>query len=135
MRALLLIFFLFLFGCRSDEKVPKGILNQDEMRNVMWDLMRADAYVSDIIMRDSTRKQKDESVILYEKIFAIHSITQEKFKKSLAFYEAHPDLMKPISDSLRTNEKKAQEYQNYNKSTTMDSTIKKVKLGMKPVKQ
>lgn len=135
MRGFLLTFFLFLLGCKNAEKVPNGILNQNEMRNVMWDLMRADAYVSDFIKRDSTRNQKNESAILYEKIFAIHSITQEKFKKSLSFYEAHPDLMKPISDSLRTNERNAQEYQNYHNPSSADSTLKKVKPDKKPVKQ
>ena len=107
MRVFLLIFFVFLFfGCKNDEKIPKGILKQDQMRKVMWDLMRADAYVADFIRKDSTRNQKNESIILYEKVFVIHSTSREIFKKSLAFYESHPELMKPISDSLRNYEKK-----------------------------
>ena len=56
----------------------------------MWDLMRADAYVSDFIMKDSTRDRKTESAILYEKVFAIHSINQEALKKALPSMRAGP---------------------------------------------
>ena len=113
------------------------------MRKLMWDLMRADAYVTHFIMKDSTRNQKAESAALYEQIFTIHSTTQEIFKKSLAFYLSRPDLMKTISDSLRSDEKKAQEYQNYIKPLKTDTTIRKKadtafrkrKLNKKPIKQ
>jgi hypothetical protein len=96
----------------------------------MWDLMRADAYVTDYVMKDSTRNQKAESAILYEKIFAIHSTTQEAFKKSLAFYERRPDLLKAVTDSLRSDEKKVQQYQEEKKSQ-LDTTFRKMKLNKK----
>jgi len=136
MRAFYLIFFLvFIVGCKNDDEIPQGIISQNEMHKLMWDLMRADAYVTDFIMKDSSRNQKNESAVLYEKIFTIHSTTQETFKKSLAFYQTRPDLMKPISDSLRSEEKKVQEYQNYIKPVKADTTIRKMKLNKKPVKQ
>ena len=136
MRISYLIFFLFLIpGCKNDDKVPKGIISQNEMRKLMWDLMRADAYVSDFIMKDSSRNQKTESAALYEQIFRIHSTNQETFKKSLAFYESRPDLMKPIGDSLRSDEKKTQEYQNYIKPLKSDTTLKKMKLNKKRMKE
>jgi hypothetical protein len=94
----------------------------------MWDLMRADAYVSDFIMKDSTRDKKAESAILYEKVFAIHSTTQDAFKKSMTFYESRPDLLKVITDSLRSDEKKVQNYQDYSKKLLKtDTTLKKIK--------
>ena len=77
---LFIILFIFTFGCIQDKKIPKDVLSQNEMRKVMWDLMRADAYVSDFIMKDSTRNQKAESTILYEKVFSIHATTEETFK-------------------------------------------------------
>ena len=80
------------------------------MRELMWDLMRADAYISEFVMKDSSRNQKAESAMLYEQIFTIHSTTAEIFKRSLAFYQNRPDLLKAITDSLRSDEKKAQEY-------------------------
>src|SRR6188508_1756216 len=122
-------FFLFIsliilaFGCIQDKKIPKDVLPQNEMRKIMWDLMRADAYVSTFIMKDSTKNQKTESAILYEKIFDIHSTTQETFKKSLAFYQNRPDLFKVISDSLRVDEKNSQQYPEA-KKPQLDTTLR-----------
>ena len=129
-------FFLFIsliiltFGCIQDKKIPKDVLPQNEMRKIMWDLMRADAYVSTFIMKDSTKNQMAESAILYEKIFDIHSTSRETFKKSLAFYESRPDLFKAISDSLRIDERKGSEYQEVKKSE-IDTTYRKMKLNKK----
>jgi len=133
-------FFLFIilsiitFGCIQDKKIPKNILSQNEMRKIMWDLLRADAYVANFIMRDSTKNQKDESAVLYEKIFDIHSTTREIFKKSLEFYESRPDLFKAISDSLRSDERKAQEPQEL-KKPELDTTLKKMRLNKKVVEK
>src|SRR4030095_8640036 len=127
---LFIILIILTFGCIQDKKIPKDVLPQNEMRKIMWDLMRADAYVANFIMKDSTRNQKEESVILYEKIFDIHSTTSETFKKSLAFYESRPDLFKAISDSLRSDERKAQEYQDV-KKPELDTTLRRMKLNKK----
>ena len=104
------------------------------MRKIMWDLMRADAYVSDFIMKDSTRDKKAESAVLYEKIFAIHSTTQEAFKKSMAFYQTRPDLLKVITDSLRSDEKRVETYQDYKRPQKLDTAIKKAKLNQRLIK-
>jgi len=131
MRFSLFISLIILnFGCIQDKKIPKDVLPQNEMRKIMWDMIRADAYVSAFIMKDSTRDQKTESAILYEKIFDIYSTTRETFKKSLAFYESRPDLFKAISDSLRIDERKGLEYQEVKKPET-DSTYRKMKLNKK----
>src|ERR1044071_7060325 len=137
MRYLVFISFLVsVFGCVRDDKVPKNIIPQNEMRKIMWDLMRADAYVSDFIMKDSTKNKNTESGILYEKVFAIHSTTQEAFKKSMSFYESRPDLLKVISDSLKSDEKRAQE-SNYleKRLPTNDTTFQKKKQLVKPLKK
>jgi hypothetical protein len=122
------------FSCVRNNKIPKEILPQNEMRKVMWDMMRADAYVTDFVMKDSTRDQKKESAILYEKVFRIHSTTQEAFKKSLSFYQSRPDLFKVISDSLRSDEKKVQESLNYIKKPQVDTTYRKMNLNKKIIK-
>lgn len=130
--SLFIILSVFVAGCISDKKIPKGILSQNEMRKIMWDLMRADAYVADFIMKDSTRDHdpKAESTILYDQVFNMHSTTRETFIKSRDFYESRPDLLKVITDSLRSDEKKVQQYQNY-KKPQQDSGVKKIKLNKK----
>lgn len=131
------IFLFFILsvsvaGCNRQKTIPKGIISPNEMRKIIWDLMRADAYVADFIMKDSTRKQnqKAESAILYEQIFNMHSTTREAFIKSRDFYESRPDLLKVITDSLRSDEKKVQQYQNYNKPQ-IDTSFRKMKLNKK----
>src|SRR6188474_2211864 len=100
---LFFILAIFFSACVRNNKIPKGIISQNEMRKLMWDLMRADAYISDFVMKDSTRNQKAESAKLYEQVFTIHSTTEDVFKKSLAFYQSRPDLLKVITDSLRSD--------------------------------
>ena len=134
-------FFLFIiliilsFGCIRNNKVPKDVIPQNQMRKIMWDLMRADAYVTDFIMKDSIRDKKVESAKLYEKIFEIHATTQETFKKSLAFYQSRPDLFKVVSDSLRVDEKKSQQYPEEKKPQIIDTTLKKMKLNKKLIEK
>jgi hypothetical protein len=133
-------FFLFIiliitdFACIRDNKIPKDVIPQDQMRKIMWDLMRADAYVTDFIMKDSTRDKKTESVKLYEKIFDIHSTSRETFKKSLAFYQGRPDLFKVISDSLRVDEKRSQQYPE-EKKPQIDTTLRKMRLNKKLIEK
>jgi hypothetical protein len=122
-----------MFGCVRNDRIPKNIISQNDMRKIMWDLMRADAYVNDFVIRDSTRDKKAESAVFYEKIFAIHSTTEEAFKRSMAFYETRPDLLKVITDSLRSDEKRVETYQDFKKPQPLDSTIKKAKLIKKPI--
>ena len=101
MRFFTVIFVLaaLVVSCSKKEK-KQAILSENNMREVMWDMIRADQYVSDFIMKDSTRNKKNESIKLYDEIFQIHKITREQFKKSLDYYGSRPDLFKPIIDSL-----------------------------------
>jgi hypothetical protein len=133
-------FFLFIiliisnFACIRDNKVPKDVIPQNQMRKIMWDLMRADAFVTDFVMKDSTRNRKTESAKLYEKIFGIHTTSRETFEKSLAFYQSRPDLFKVISDSLRVDEKKSQQYPE-EKKPKIDTAFRKMKLNKKLIEK
>ena len=133
MRFFFLIFFFFFAGCVQKNKIPRGILPQDEMRHIIWDLMRADKFTETYIIKDTTRNKKTESIKLYEQIFRIYNTNLEKFQKSLTFYEGRPDLLKVIIDSLRSNEKYVMEDQyKETKSKPIDSLIKKSKLKVRP---
>jgi len=130
---LLIILIISNFGCIRDNKVPKDVIPQNQIRKIMWDLMRADAYVTDFIMKDSTCDKKVESIKLYEKIFSIHSTTRETFKKSLAFYQSRPDLLKVINDSLRIDEKKSQNPDE--KKPQIDTPLRKMRLNKKLIEK
>ena len=131
---LFFILAIFFSACVAKDKVPEGIIPQNEMRKLMWDMMRADAFVSDFVMKDTARNQKTESAILYEKIFSIHSTTEEVFKKSLTFYQSRPDLLKVITDSLKADQRKAQEYQAPENAIQTDTTSPKIKFNKRLIK-
>src|SRR5687768_11449882 len=102
------ILFIFLFSCIKKQKIPNNILDQDQMTLLLWDMIRADEFVYNYVMKDSTLDKKQESIKLYEQVFRLHGTTKEEFEKSLAFYQARPDLLKPVMDSLRNFENKLQ---------------------------
>ena len=131
---LFIIFIISNFACIRDNKIPKDVIPQNQMRNIMWDLMRADAYVTDFVMKDSACDKKAESAKLYEKIFDIHATSREAFKKSLVFYQNRPDLFKVISDSLRADEKKSQQYPD-EKKPQIDTTLRKMRMNKKLIER
>ncbi len=103
MRTGLFIFWfsLLIAGCKNKNRVPAGIIQQKKMQAVLWDMMRADQFLGDFILKkDSTLNKKTESIKLYRKVFAIHQISKEQFVKSFSFYKSHPALFKVIMDSL-----------------------------------
>jgi hypothetical protein len=95
-----ILFLLISFFSCSEKGQKKDILPEKEMREVMWDMMRADQYVAAFLLKDSTHTKRDESIRLYEAILHIHKITREKFKASFDYYSSQPDLFRPIIDSL-----------------------------------
>lgn len=99
----------FCWGCGHRNSIPGNILPPDQMRKIIWDMMRTDAYVSDFLAKDSSKNLSAESIRLYEEVFKLHHTNGDAFRKSLAFYQVHPDLFKVITDSLRSDEKKAME--------------------------
>jgi len=100
------ICLLFFVSCRQRETIPNDILHPEKMEKVLWDMVRADQFVTDYILtRDTLLKADSESIRMYQQIFRIHNISREDFKKSYYFYQTHPDFLKPVVDSImsRTN--------------------------------
>jgi len=97
------IFFLLLtvFSCTDRDQVPSDIIGPDSMRVIMHDLIIADQFVSQYLVKDSLKRNVNkESQELYEKLFAVHKTTRNDFRKSLDYYSTRPDLEKKIFDSL-----------------------------------
>lgn len=103
MRKALLIILLGLFvtGCSSKEKIPRDLIPQKKMKAVLWDLMRADQFLSDYVLnRDTSLDKSAERLKYYNRIFSIHKISRENFQHSFAYYQAHTPLFKIIMDSI-----------------------------------
>lgn len=71
------------------------------MVSVVWDLLRADEFLSAYVLpKDTSLNKKDESARYYEEIFKLHQTNKKTFQKSFTFYQSHPTLMKQLLDSL-----------------------------------
>lgn len=120
------IFFLLLLtsmaACSPDQRLPKGIIPQNKMRLIIWDLIRADEYINNFVARSNKVNLQNERWVLYEQIFKIHQVSQEQFRKSLSFYQARPDLFKVIADSLRQDERRVLDEQSRIRTPLTDTT-------------
>ena len=99
------IFSFAFLSCSSNQHRDRSILSEKQMTDIMWDMLRADMYVQDYVLKDSTKKKDEESTKLYDEIFHIHGVTASQFKKSLNYYQSDPSYFKPILDSLNTKQK------------------------------
>jgi hypothetical protein len=98
---LISVLLLLAVACNNDSKVPKGILPQEKMEAVLWDMMRADELVNLQYAKDSSINRFDSSTRLYQQILKLHKTDAASFKKSFKYYQARPDLLKPVFDSLQ----------------------------------
>ena len=53
----ILLLLIPFFSC-SEKDQKKDILPEKEMREVMWDMMRADQYVAAFLLKDSTHTKR-----------------------------------------------------------------------------
>ena len=98
-------FFLFLMAiggllaaCRGNSN--ERLLDINEMKVIVWDMMKADELYSVQQAKDSTLRKQKKNLEYYEKIFAYHKISRFTFYKSFTYYEAHPLEMKELLDSI-----------------------------------
>jgi hypothetical protein len=102
---------LLLNACRDKNKLPGHILPQAKMQELMWDMMRADQYLLDhVVNKDSTKKKDEENIKLYQQVLGFHKVTQQELKNSLAYYQAHPLLLKAVMDSINNRKPEASTY-------------------------
>ncbi|RYY13888.1 MAG: DUF4296 domain-containing protein [Chitinophagaceae bacterium] len=110
--SLILVLLLFI-ACRDKTKVPSDILAKDKMEKVLWDMMLADRFAAQFILRDSTKKDvQEETFRAYSQVFSMHNISRQEFVKSYKFYMTRPDLSKVIMDTIlqRSNRLKEENY-------------------------
>jgi predicted type IV restriction endonuclease len=67
----------------------------------MWDLIRSGEFLEAfVIYKDTSADNTSPGVAWYRQVYSMHNITEEQFRKSYAYYKAHPQLMKDVLDSL-----------------------------------
>jgi hypothetical protein len=97
----LLLFIFFAASCINKDKVPDGVIVRDSMPRLLWDVIVADQYSKQYLLKDSSKTNtRLETMKLYQQVFQIHHTTRDQFEKSYQYYISRPDLMKIIFDSL-----------------------------------
>jgi len=71
------------------------------MEAILWDLIRADELTGYRAALDTTVNKEKESIKLYGQILTLHDLSEADFKRSFAYYEKHPQVLKTVFDSLR----------------------------------
>jgi hypothetical protein len=83
-----LIFFVAFVGCR-----PKGVLSSKKMRDVLYDLHRADAAIQ---VAGYNYSHDQEVAAYYKNVLDKHGITQAEFDSSLVWYTDNPQIFNKI---------------------------------------
>ena len=99
-----LIVLLFFFSCTKKTQIPKNILPQEKMQKLLLDLLEADELIAKKTM-DSTSLDSFSRGVVYSAVFAQHKTSKGIFKKSFAYYESHPELLKIVLDSIQSETK------------------------------
>jgi hypothetical protein len=90
-----------VMGCSEKQNVPNNVLSPDKMRSVLYDVFRADELMGIYLPKDSSYKAPVKRAGIYQTVFNAHKISRDDFKRSMNYYESHPDLLKKILDSLQ----------------------------------
>jgi hypothetical protein len=93
-------FILLVVSCSNRNRVPAGIMGQQKMQAVLYDIMLTDALNGDKVVKDTALKLNDVNASLFQKVFDLHKISRQEFLKSYRYYLRHPDLLKTVTDSL-----------------------------------
>jgi len=99
-----LFFFVLLIcavGCAGNKDDAKDVLPQQKMEEVVWDIVQADEFMQNYVVKDSNKINIDSARYnLYEEVFRLHKISRDQFKKSYDYYASHPREAKLMFDSL-----------------------------------
>lgn len=99
-KAFFLLFIVFLIcGCGHKPQMPPDIIPLNRMKVIVWDMEMTDQKAADKFMeqKDSLRM---EATSLYQQVFAKHKTGKSDFYKSFTYYEAHPEILKVLFDSV-----------------------------------
>ena len=58
------ILLLVFAACTNNDKIPDGIIAKRKMENILWDMIKADRFANQFLMRDSAKQEaKDIRVV------------------------------------------------------------------------
>ena len=102
----------FATSCGKSDK-PKDLIPQAKMERVIWDMVQADEFITNFVLKDSAKVNVNaERYKLYEQVLSLHNITKQQFKNSYDYYASRPGENKVLFDSLsaRANRRMQESY-------------------------
>ncbi len=93
------IILVILEGCSSeDRRIPADIISIDSMKIIVWHLIEAGDYASDVKSKDSTIKTLNTSY--FSGVLKLHHLDKFTFVKSFNYYQVHPKFNSILFDSV-----------------------------------
>lgn len=122
LRNSVLLAMVLLVGCR-----PRGVMSQGKMRDVLYDLHRADA----VLQLAGYNYGHDEAVAqYYGEVLRKHGVTQAELDSSLVWYTAHPNRFQRVYPRLIA---RIQEEQELEKQLRNQESLKQFEVVEKTV--
>ena len=98
---------ILLYACNTN-KLPEGILTEQQMINITTDLQVVDGYVSSLLYQDTLSISARDA---YASVYKKHDISKGVYDKSLKYYSKQPVLLdsmySKVEKKLQTYEKRA----------------------------
>ena len=116
----LLVAAVCLVGCR-----PRGVLSSRQMRDVIYDLHRADAVI--IVAGYTAGGYEEETKACYRSVMAKHGITQAQFDSSLVWYTNHPAFFEKIYPKVKSRVEEELAY--WTKKEERERQLEAVRMG------
>lgn len=93
----------------STSDVPKNLLSEEKMRQVLWQQIKADIYTRENFVNDSLKKKNlyFENEKLQMQIFKNYGITKEEFYESYNYYLANEDKLTIMIDTMIAKQTRA----------------------------
>gem|GEM_PF-6064730 len=100
---------MILTACGEAGKVPKGVIEQEKMTQILMDMNFADVFSREmpnafLAHTDSAREQQLKES--YLQILQLHKVSVKEFMDSYSYYESHADKLKIMYDSMEARVKR-----------------------------
>jgi hypothetical protein len=100
---------IILSSCSRSSRIPSGILDQDRMSALLFDISMAEGHVENAYFRDSAKSRDSILKVELDRVLLIHGVSQLEFLDSYRFYMSKPHLYKVMVDSLQARSQRDQQ--------------------------
>jgi len=77
-------------------------LEKSKMQGVLWDIIKLEAFSQHLLAVDTVKRDTSKIFLMQDKVFSLHGITRKQYLESYEYYDAHPEYMREILDSITT---------------------------------